>query len=119
MVLDTGDSVITFEEALKKHTDEVVKAHSDEDIAEDPELLDGTYFRNVEGTCDETRLREPVLVLCVGITLAKRLDDGVSGLLLVKSDKSHGGGMFERIGVFERGKTIDFENEQKVEVSIV
>ncbi|KAJ6008144.1 hypothetical protein N7540_012120 [Penicillium herquei] len=117
--LGMGDSIVKFEAALKKHTDEFVKAHPDEDIAEDPELLDGTYFRNVEGTCDEARLREPVLVLCAGITLARGLDDGVSGLLLVKSDKKHGGGMFERIGVFERGKTMDFENGQKVELSII
>ncbi|KAJ5611442.1 hypothetical protein N7528_008547 [Penicillium herquei] len=117
--LDMGDSVITFEEALQKHTDEFVKAHPDEDIAEEPELLNGTYLCNVEGICDETRLHEPVLVLAVGITLAKGLDDGVRGLLLVKNDKNYGGGMFQRIGVFERGKTMDFENGQKMKVSII
>ncbi|KAJ5722929.1 hypothetical protein N7488_000964 [Penicillium malachiteum] len=117
--LDMGDSVITFEEALQKHTDEFVKAHPDEDIAEDPELLNGTCFRNVEGICDETRLREPVLVLAVGITLAKGLDDGVRGLLLVKNDTNYGGGMFQRIEIFERGKTVDFENGHKMKVSLI
>jgi len=112
-------SVTTFEEAFKNHKDEFMAAYPDEDIAEDPELFDGTDYRNVRGRCDETALQEPVLVLCVGITLVKGHYDGVSGLLLVKGPEIDDSGTFKRIGVFERGRTKDFETENRSTICIV
>lgn len=117
--LNTQNPVTTYEEAFKTHTEEFMATHPDEDIAEDPELFDGTDYRNVKGTCDETDFEGPVLVLCVGITHSNQWIGGVSGLLLVRDTQSEGSGNFRRIGVFERGKAVDFEPESNTELCIV
>ena len=113
------DCMMTFEEALQEHTDDFVSAHPDLDLIEDPEATHGTNFRNICGTCDETESCEPILVLCVAITMKRELDDGVRGLLLVKSEDKGSNNMLRRIGVFERGRNTDFENEPKREVCII
>ena len=115
----TEKSVTTYEKAFKTHTEEFMAAHPDEDIAEDPELFDGTDYRNVRGTCDETDFQGPVLVLCVGISLSNGWNGGVGGLLLVKNTASNGSDQFRRIGIFERGKPSDFETDTNTELCIV
>ncbi|KAJ5116065.1 hypothetical protein N7456_000413 [Penicillium angulare] len=113
--------MVTFEEALQKHKHDFASSGLDSDLVEeDPEetYLDGTYFPNMEGTCDETGLSEPILALCVAITMRKEVNDSVGGLIHVKSE-DRSTVKWKRIGVFERGRNHDFQHEPKVEICIV
>ncbi|BDD61134.1 hypothetical protein MAP00_006205 [Monascus purpureus] len=119
-VVDLKNETITLEEALQIHVDDFRLRHPDVNITEEQEAMHGTNYGNMCGTCDETAHRECCLVLCVAITLEDKRDDGVKGLLLIKEeDERRNGSVFKRIGFFERGKNVDFKNDNNLEVSII
>ncbi|KAB8264981.1 hypothetical protein BDV32DRAFT_145016 [Aspergillus pseudonomiae] len=115
------DEQITVEEALQIHLDNFRVKHPDVDLIEEPAATHGTNYRNICGKCDETAYCECYLVLCVAITLDRKVDDGVKGLLLIKDEaESHSSSnVFRRIGFFERGRNLDFQCDTNTEISII
>jgi hypothetical protein len=100
--------------------DDFRQRHPDVNMTEEPEAMHGTNYRNMCGTCDETAYRECCLVLCVAIALEGERNDGVKGLLLIKEeDEKRNTSFFKRIGVFERGKNVDFKSDKNLGISIV
>lgn len=118
--VDLMNGSITLEEALQTHVKDFRLRHPDVNMAEEPDAMHGTDYRNMCGTCDETAYHDCCLVLCVAIALDCERIDGVKGLLLVKAeDEGKNTPFFKRLGVFERGKNIDFRSGNILEISIV
>ncbi|KAE8315424.1 HET-domain-containing protein [Aspergillus transmontanensis] len=84
LAMTVEDEQITVEEALQIHLDNFRVKYPDVDLIEEPAATHGTNYRNICGKCDETAYCECYLVLCVAITLDRKVDDGVKGLLLIK-----------------------------------
>lgn len=118
-IMAPKNETVTIEEASQMHMDDFRARHPDVNIIEEPEAIHGTDHRNVCGKCDETACRECCLVLCVAITLDKERNDGVKGLLLVKDEAESSSCVFRRIGSFERGRNVDFQNGTSTEISII
>ena len=118
--VDLTNESIALEEALQTHVDDFRSRHPEVNTTEGPDALHGTDYRNMCGTCDETAYRDCGLVLCVAIALNPERTDGVKGLLLVKAeDEEDNTPSFRRIGVFERGKNVDFGSGESLQISIV
>ncbi|RFU26341.1 hypothetical protein B7463_g9998, partial [Scytalidium lignicola] len=119
IIVPNNEELITIAEAEARHIDDFVAKHPDVDLVEDPGATNGTGFRNMYGTYDETGNYDPVIVLCVAITLDKNKHDGVNGILLLPSEVKNDSNLFRRIGFFERGRNEDFQREAKTEISII
>jgi hypothetical protein len=113
-----NEESITIAEASKRHVDSFKAKYPDVDLGEEPEAVYGTDYRNMCGTYDETGKHDPVMVLCMAITLSKEQADGVDGIILLPSEFEGENNMFRRIGFFERGKNEDFRKDTKTEISI-
>jgi hypothetical protein len=113
-----NENSITIAEALTRHINGFKAKYPDVDLGEDPGAVYGTDYRNMCGINDETGKHDPVMVLCVAITLSKERDDGVDGIILLPSEVESENNIFRRIGFFKRGRNEYFQEDTKMEISI-
>ncbi|KAI1070227.1 hypothetical protein LB507_010229 [Fusarium sp. FIESC RH6] len=99
---DSGNSILSCQDAYKQHIEDFVKRHPDVDL--DDETLHGSWNNNTVATCDQSRFTDPMLVCCLAMT--SELDDprSVCGLLLTEEVE----GSYTRVGQFMRAKKKDF-----------
>jgi hypothetical protein len=114
-----NEELITIAEASTRHVDGFKARYPDVDLDEEPEAVHGTHYGNMCGTHDETGKHDPVMVLCVAITLDKEIVAGVNGIILLPSEVEGESNMYRRIGFFKRGRNEDFQKDTKTEISII
>jgi hypothetical protein len=107
-----NENSITIAEALTRHINGFKAKYPDVDLGEDPGAVYGTDYRNMCGINDETGKHDPVMVLCVAITLSKERDDGVDGIILLPSEVESENNIFRRIGFFKRGRNEYFQEDE-------
>lgn len=115
-----GIGVITLEEAEARHADTFRLRFAGNNLAEYSDAEFDPRYLNMCGTCDETVLCDPLVVLCAAINCHEERKDGVEGILLVPASKGvDEKGAFRRVGHFEPGYNMDFAVNAKVEITTV
>ena len=114
-----GDFCISFEEAWNGHVRAFMERYPETDLAEDPEYVHGTDGRNTRGSSDESDITAPLLVYCLAVTLAPKVERGVQGLLLVSKETSSRGLLYQRVGFFETAALEDFREVEKREITVI
>lgn len=108
-----NENPITFGEASTRHINSSKAKYPDVDLDEDPEAVYGTDYRNMCGIHDETGKHDPVMVLCVAITLRKDQDDGVDGIILQPSEVESENNIFRRIVSSREGEISVFKGTRR------